>query len=234
MSLRYYWRVFRGIGSGLLAINCAAIVVLIWNWTSNCVPPALEVISRLAYALIGSTIFYTIVVYLPKEARKQKIARYLNNQIGSIDHRMRTLIVLIRESAGELPDPGYAIPDVETMIRLCTSINPSKITSKHHSVAGSWFDYIGRVGQAIQIDLQTVFHFNDLISKDVLGTLADLDDVLKMHLVMGPYANGDLSAWARPIRDARILSRRACEEFRASSDHYVKRSMLDYRSRGGV
>jgi hypothetical protein len=85
------------------------------------------------------------------------------------------------------------------------------------------------------VDLQSIFQFNEVMSEGLLGTLTELDDLLRMHLpTVQPTTNPDLSAWARAIRDARILSERASNEERKANEYFLNRASTDYRTRGGV
>ena len=236
MRLKYFWRILQDVEGILLILNVVAIAVLIASWAKADVSPVLEGISKLALAFISSTMFYIIVVYLPKVRRKQRIARYLNNYIAEIDDRWRRVIVAIRVNAGQPLDPKYAIPDAEEIQRFCTLIDPLASPSTQFFVrAGNWLDCLDGVKRQTLADLQSVFHFNDLISEGLLGTLTELDDLLRMHLpISQPIANKKLSAWAYAIRSARILSDRASTEYTTANKHFLDRASDEFRTRAGV
>lgn len=80
---------------------------------------------KLCYSYFSAFIFYYLVVYLPKERKRNSTYRYLNNKLFSIDEIVKYIIITIfKEIDPTISNLNNDIKKVN-IVEICKQINPN-------------------------------------------------------------------------------------------------------------
>jgi hypothetical protein len=184
-----------------------------------------QVYIKFCYSFTSALLFYFIVVHLPREKRKLKSYRYINNKIARIDHELRILISLISSASDFKIEPkSLTIQELEN---ACKKINPqNKVYSpiESNESFATWFDYLNFKGKRIKKEIQELFVLNETLDTELFEYLTFLDDEISntMNFERQRFGNTDLSTWSKTIFELLKNCEDALESMRKRYYRYAK------------
>jgi hypothetical protein len=168
---------------------------------------------KLCYSFTSAFIFFFIVVHMPKERRKVRVYRFVNNKTLAIDREVRNMMEQLSNSSGinllsklkrlELKESDINQAELE---EACRRINPNTALISQGGLGrhfSSWFDYLDFTGDNIKTYIQELLALNDSIDNDLLEHLTHLyDDTSILFEFKGVTpGNIDLDFMAHSIRN---------------------------------
>ena len=136
---------------------------------------------KLCYSFCAATIFYFFNQHLPKEERKVKAYRFINNKVSELYHEtsllLRNLNIDTRDKLKEI--------SIETVTLACLNINPQNpLLSKDESVTrfADWFEYLNYKSKRIKEIIRDLILLNESIDSELMEQLLTIEDIAYHHL----------------------------------------------------
>lgn len=192
--------------------------------------------NNLSYGIIVSTIFYIIVILLPKDNKRNHISRFLSNKIGAVYYRLNVLLTHINDSSTSSKKINVnlheELPSLEVMAKLCKLVDARNIVSPMTKTQSDWLVYLESIAQSTKNDVSDILQFSDLLSSELVGVLSEIDDIASNRLSYEmKIGNTDIEVFAEPILEIVLLSREATKLYQKDYKHYIKSHSKRYRER---
>jgi hypothetical protein len=233
--------IYESLGRQLIAANiivfgfliCIEICGILSN--KQITFPFLSILSNVSYGFIASTVFYVIMIALPQEIQRSHLSRFLNNKISFIKKRFDLLFISLNQSSKyprSIDHNNINIPNEEEMKEILMGVSNSNIESPYHKVNGDWLGYFEMIRQKTREDIFSMFQFSDILDKEIIGKLSEIDDIINNQLFLEfNHATQNLEFFAHPIREAMILSHDISNIYRNKYSHYLKEHSKRYSKR---
>ncbi len=160
-----------------------------------------QIYLKICYSFTSATIFYFIVVHIPKERRKVKLYRYIKNKSAAIHLEVRSLIQTVNQVAGTSLNTESSLEDFEDA--LIKIVPKQKVTSMVDSgmLFNDWYEYLDFRGNKIKNNIRELLQLNESIDAEFLLYLTFIDDEVSKNFIFYKikFDNTDLVFWASPI-----------------------------------
>jgi len=154
-----------------------------------------QIFLKLCYSFTGAFIIYYINIHIPKENRKVKTFRFINNKVLLIVDEIRLLVSTI---VGK----SLSLEEVENKTEqeykdACVLINPAnKVPSSLESYQPfeSWYTYLYYKQKIIKNIIGEIMVLNDLVDPSILQHITFIDDIIdrSFSFERKRYSNPDL------------------------------------------
>ncbi|NUY81742.1 hypothetical protein HUK80_12610 [Flavobacterium sp. MAH-1] len=170
--------------------------ILLYEFWLNKIPAANSffydfgiVCLKLSYSYISAFIFYFLVVYAPKERKKVRALRFLNNKI----HVMKNLTALMiqricDESGNPINNPDNL--SLEEIKRYCESISinhPIRNIRTGEIVHPNMYEYIQEKSQKIKTSLDQLISLHELLDDELFHRFSNMSDIIARELTFEIY-----------------------------------------------
>lgn len=163
---------------------------------------------KLCYSIFAAYLFYVINIHIPKEIRKVKTYRLVNNHVLSIEGLYELLLLTMFKPVNQTIDKDQ----LEKMNRfdfqkVCREIDPrSKIGSTNmfaNGVFNTHYELIHYVMSKINSNLNELFIFHDLLDADLLRRLTTIKDMVNKYYLFDfqTFANTDMTALSHDLHE---------------------------------
>lgn len=163
---------------------------------------------KLCYSIFAAYLFYVINIHVPKEIRKVKTYRLINNHVLSIERLYELLLLTMFEPV----DKTINKERLEKMNRfdfqkVCRKIDPrSKVGSTNmfaNGVFNTHYELIHYVMAKINSNLNELFMFHDLLDADLLRRLTTIKDMVNKYYLFDfhTFGNSDMTALSHDFHE---------------------------------
>lgn len=191
-----------------------------------------QVYLKVCYSIFAAYLFYFINIHIPKEIRKVKTYRLINNHVLSIEGMYESLLITIFMPV----DATISKEKLEGMNRfdfqkLCKKINPqSAVSSKNMFANGQFkthYELIHYVMSKIKVNLNELFVLNDLIDTELLRRLTIINDITHKQYIFDfhNFDNSDLTALSHDFSELYVECQKMVDAF---FNKYRKRYDFEY------
>lgn len=190
-----------------------------------------QIYLKICYSFTAATLFYFIVVHLPREKRKLKSVRYINNKSANIAHEISSLLITIGDRSGIAL---YTVkPNLQEYEKACGLINPQNklwTINEPNVLFNNWFEYINFKGENIRKLISELFVLNDILDPEYFQLLTFIDDEVSTYMIFKSFPdNTDLGTWSRALFSIAGLSHEMTTIIREK----LKRYEFEYRDQYG-
>lgn len=134
---------------------------------------------KLCYSYFSAFIFYYLVVYLPKERKRNSTYRYLYNKLFSIDEIVNYIIITIfKEIDPTISNLNNDIKKVN-IVEICKQINPNNpinIDLIEFSEFNNHYEFFNFQTNKIKLLISELLILNDILDENTLRSLTNLND----------------------------------------------------------
>lgn len=137
---------------------------------------------KLSYSYISSFIFYYIVVYLPKERKRIKIYRFLNNQIIFINENVLDIIEHLNK--GNIIGKKKNIKEADIVL-LCKKTNPKvqiTIERNHTLTFTNYYDFQNYKTKKIMETIKNILCLHDVLDDKLLYFMTNIYAIINNRL----------------------------------------------------
>lgn len=171
---------------------------------------------KLCYSYLSAFIFYYLVVYAPKERKRTKAFRFINNKVHRINNLIKgILLVILQESGGkitELEELKY-----KQINEYCSKIDANKIVYFHNSkivLHNSFTEFLKYKISLLKIEVQQLMLLNDLLSDEMFLNLNNINDVLsEIFNDYEIFPEKDFTRYSHPLTDLNFERKELYENF---------------------
>lgn len=196
-----------------------------------------EIYLKICYSILAASIFFFINQHLPKEEKKLKYYRFINNKTLSINREIEFILESLkipRANGG-----GYNNINEELIKDACSIINPmTPVFNIQESVSpfNDWYDYFNYKTLKIKELIRDLLLIDESLDTDLVEKLLIIEDVLvhSLYFDKKKWANSDLSTYSGSIYELTVQSRKAFkimrERYKRFIDEYDERYHKDQSS----
>lgn len=161
---------------------------------------------KLSLALIGSYIFYFVVVHSKRQQDRENLLPFLQRQTNLITADARSLIYALKEQSGcEFAGDYPNLDDTKTM---CAKISRHDVAPLLIDIAGTkanWIQYLQHSRSRTEKALPRIYDTVFFLDSDYLKLLTNVENCRYFtaldHIVGMPLTNGSLSFLAESLHD---------------------------------
>ncbi|WP_034923212.1 hypothetical protein [Gillisia sp. CAL575] len=228
----------------LLLIISVITIIIIEFWLIN-IPASNDffyhlgqINLKLSYSYFSAFIFYFLVIHSPKEKRKAKSFRQLNNKILAIDYELRDIITTALDAANyKYKDKlNFSVKKLskEDFKQACKKVNPQNpIKSNiHYPPFSDWFEFLTFKGKEIKKLINEILLINDSIDSEVLELITFVDDETSRFIYeRKKFGNTDLENLSVSIYTTSEEVNELISVFRKKYNRYKYEYHYNYRLR---
>lgn len=152
---------------------------------------------KLCYSYLSAFIFYYLVVYSPKERKRVRIHRYLNNKIHAIyTLKDDILLTFFREINPEIKNFPYKL-EYTDIKEICKQINPKlpiTLNDTEFATFKNHYEFINFKTKKIKILISELIILNEILDENILHGLTNINDAITNFLTfdINIYANEEM------------------------------------------
>ena len=227
ISIEIRWAFLIALGSILIT----ELILKNYPAANHTVISITEIWLKICYSILAATIFYFLNQHLPKEEKKLKYYRYINNKVISLDDSIKMIISKLNIKS----ENHYRGISKEILNDACSRINPlSQVVSPTESTSPfeNWYEYLNYKAISIKKDIKDLILLNDIVETGLVEKLLIIEDSLKnLFLDRVRFTNTDLTFWASPIFNMTNQSDKAVniliKKYRRFSKEHSERFNID-------
>jgi len=161
-----------------------------------------QIYLKLCYSFFSASIFYFIVVHIPRERRKVKSFIFINNKYASIDDELDLLIRAISKNSGISLD--LRKPKLEDYKNALIKITPQNIVLpilESNIPVNNWWEYFCYKGEIIRKLIFDLLVLNEIFDLRFFQLLTFIESEISNHLIFTKLIpdNTSLKGWERSI-----------------------------------
>nr|WP_315145274.1 hypothetical protein [uncultured Flavobacterium sp.] len=173
---------------------------------------------KLCYSYFSAFVFYYLVVYSPRERRRIKSFRYLNNKLLTIDKIVKNILLSIFREIE--PETTTLKPDIkkEDIRVICKQVNPQLpitlnliefTTFKNH------YDFLNFQTKKIKLLISELIILNEILDENVFQGLTNINDIITNFLTfdINIFANQDMEYLSHSLYDLHFESNEMANHF---------------------
>lgn len=179
---------------------------------------------KLCYSFFSAFVFYYLVVYAPRERRRVKSFRYLNNKLLKIDDLVNDILLSVFREVN--PKQNTIIDEIklEEIKIICKQINPKSpitINLKENAIFKNHYDFINFKTNKIKLLISELIILNELIDEDLFRGLTNINDVITHSLTfdINIFANTDSEFLSHSLYDLHFESKEMTRNFLKNYRH---------------
>ncbi len=158
---------------------------------------------KLCYSYLSAFIFYYLVVYAPKERRRVKSFRYLNNKLLMIGDQISDLLVTLfkPQTQSILKGNILTLPGVK---EFCKNINPKLPIAKIENGNASFstcHEYLNFQTHKIKLLTKELLALNDIVNEELFRGLTNINVLISdfLNFNINIYANKEIEYLSYPL-----------------------------------
>lgn len=134
-----------------------------------------RIIIKICYSYFSAFLFYFLIVFLPKERKKLKVFRFLNNTIHLIKGQKDGLILEIIK----FTEPNTRVLDKEISF-YCEKVDPNKPIKfgKHLNNYDNYFELINQRALNIKSHINDLIAVNELLDDELFLSIANINNIV--------------------------------------------------------
>lgn len=166
-----------------------------------------QVYLKLCYSLFSAYLFFLINMHIPKEIRKVKTYRLVNNHVGWIRQTWHAYIHAIFDNQDEsIKVKGLDGLTKKDYVRLCKTIDPTQPVLASiglgNRIFGDHYEPLEYVTKKINKYISELLLINDLLEADLMMCLTNINDkVTQLSFFVGQKPKQDLSFLSHVLYD---------------------------------
>lgn len=184
---------------------------------------------KLCYSYLSAFIFYYLVVFAPKERKRVKAFRLINNKIHQLNDLINSiLITIMRETDPAINTVGDLSYD--EVKEYCTKINADKKVEYYTTgipMHDSYYDFIQFKASKIKSSVDQLILLNDLIDDNLFLNFSNINDIISNQLTFDYvlFKNQTLAFASHALVDLQFERKEMLDNFQSN---YRKRYDFQY------
>lgn len=171
---------------------------------------------KLCYSYISAFIFYYLVVYAPKERKRAKAFRFINNKIHRVNNMINgVLTVIIHETDDTIK--SFEKLKLSEFNDYCSKIDASKKVYFHNTATvlhNNYYEFLEYKMSILKTEVQQLMVLNELISDDMFLNLNNMNDILsQMFDDYKLFVGKDLTRYSHSLFDLNFERMELWENF---------------------
>lgn len=209
----------------------SGISILIIEFVLNKIQPLYDfqydfgvIYLKLCYSYFSAFIFYYLIVYAPRERKRVKSLRYLNNKLFAIDTIVKNILLSIfREIEPQLTNLNADIKREDIRL-ICKQINPKLPIKLDHLEFADFinhYEFLNFQTKKIKILISELIVLNDILDENVFRSLTNINDVITNFLTfdINIFANQDMEFLSYSLYELNFESKEMIDHFKKNYDH---------------
>jgi hypothetical protein len=139
-----------------------------------------NVFLKLCYSYVSAFVFYFLIVYSPKERKRVKSFRFVNNKINRINNLIQGVIIVIFKAS----DPTIeklSETNFSEFQKYFDKVNPVTSVEFHETgiiLHKTYYEFLNYKMKILESNVQQLILINDLLNDELFLNLVNMNDII--------------------------------------------------------